>query len=295
MSMDTKNRNILSVSLVLTLLISSAFIVMNVDDSSGATVVRDDLVFTTNDSLHTASVAPVNKNIVIADIPATFIHNDSVYLVTSIGANAFLDCVSLSVLIIPEGIVSTGSNAFKGCISLISVTLPSSLKTIGTSSFAGCTSLTSAVISDGIEVLGNSMFNGCSSLLEVTLPLTLVSIGTYVFYGCSSLLSIEIPYGTESIGNYALGGCSSLLSIDIPSTVHTIGQCAFHSCIGLNELVIPSLVTELNLNIVNVCTLTLYVLDHIVLTGTRPVNVMVSVCIVLIFMSCPSEGDVLIP
>lgn len=51
---------------------------------------------------------------------------------------AFLDCAKLSVLVLPDHVVSFASGAFQGCTSLTEVTIPDSYKEIGVKMFQGC-------------------------------------------------------------------------------------------------------------------------------------------------------------
>ena len=44
--------------------------------------------------------------------------------VTSIGNNAFKDCITLTSVMIPSSVISIGNQSFKGCSALASVTLP---------------------------------------------------------------------------------------------------------------------------------------------------------------------------
>ena len=47
--------------------------------------------------------------------------------ITDIGPDAFNNCVSLSELVLPEGLKTIGDRAFIQCHSLVSVTTPESL------------------------------------------------------------------------------------------------------------------------------------------------------------------------
>ena len=64
-----------------------------------------------------------------------------------IAKNAFLYCLFLENINIPNSVISIGSNAFKGCWSLESINIPDSVTSIGEGAFTGCNSLHSIVIS----------------------------------------------------------------------------------------------------------------------------------------------------
>ena len=63
--------------------------------------------------------------------------------VTSIGSEAFRDCIGLTSVAIPDSVTSIGNYAFKGCSGLTSVTIPNSVTSIGDEAFFYCDNLTS--------------------------------------------------------------------------------------------------------------------------------------------------------
>ena len=180
--------------------------------------------------------------------------------VTSIGNDAFFDCVSLESVTIPNSVTSIGNSAFQNC-ALTSVTIPNSVTSIGKSAFSGCRSLESVTIPNSVTSIGNNAFGGCSNLQSVTIPNSVTSIDANAFDGCSSLQSVTIPNSVTSIGNYAFYGCSSLESVTIPNSVMSIGYAAFQRC-GLTSITIPNSVTNIDytafLNCKNLTSVTLY-------------------------------------
>lgn len=63
--------------------------------------------------------------------------------VTNIGDGAFLVCIGLTNVVIPDSVVCIGETAFTGCTGLTSITIPSSLTSIELGAFYGCNNLTS--------------------------------------------------------------------------------------------------------------------------------------------------------
>jgi putative transposon-encoded protein len=150
--------------------------------------------------------------------------------VKKIGNDAFIDCFSLTSIVISDSVTSIGDEAFCNCYSLTNVTIPDSVTSIGSSAFYFCTSLTSIEISDSVTSIGNSAFYYCSSLTSVTIGNSVTSISDCAFYECRSLTSINISDSVTSIGGTAFANCSSLKSITIPNSVTTIGVDAFAAC-----------------------------------------------------------------
>jgi hypothetical protein len=83
--------------------------------------------------------------------------------VTSIGQQAFMDCISLTSVTILEGVTSISHNAFMGCTSLTNITIPASVTSIGWSVFQSCTSLTSITIPAGVMSISYGAFIGWTS------------------------------------------------------------------------------------------------------------------------------------
>ena len=177
-------------------------------------------------------------------IPSSIKVNDTEYSVTSVGNSAFEDCISLTLITIPNSVTSIAGYAFNGCISLTSITIPNSVTSIGMCAFRHCRSLTSITIPNSVTSIGGDAFYGCSSLTSIIIPNSVTSIDYYAFRNCSGLQSITIPNSVTIIRDYAFSGCSSLTSITIPNTVTSIGEGAFYKCLSLTSVTIPNSVTS---------------------------------------------------
>ena len=77
---------------------------------------------------------------------------------TSIPANLFSNCTSLTSVTIPNSVISIGNNAFRSCNSLTSITIPNSVTSIGANAFYFCTSLTSITIPDSVTSICANAF-----------------------------------------------------------------------------------------------------------------------------------------
>ncbi len=146
---------------------------------------------------------------------------------------------------IPEGVTSIGDEAFAECVSLTSISIPSSVTSIGDAIFAYCIALTSVKIGNGVTNIGDEMFAGCESLASITIPNSVKSISCFAFEECTALTSVTIPNGVTSIGDEAFANCVSLTSISIPSSVTSIGQGIFADCIALTSVKIGKGVTNI--------------------------------------------------
>ena len=159
--------------------------------------------------------------------------------VTTIGNDAFFNCLSLTSIIITDSVTTIGDNAFSYCYGLTSVTISDSVTTIGDYAFSDCESLTSITIPNSVTTIGKNVFSYCIGLTSITIPDSVTTIGYGAFSGCLSLTSITIPDSVTTIGYGAFSDCYDLTSITIPDSVTTIGSDAFSYCIGLTSITIP--------------------------------------------------------
>lgn len=179
-------------------------------------------------------------------IPASVSWNGTTYPVTAIGHHAFTNCLTLTSVVIPEGVTKIDNMAFSGCMSLSSVPLPSTLRNIGYMSFQDCTGLPSVVVPDSVESVGFNAFGHVKNVIyNGTLntnswrPCTLNGYveGALVFSdsskttltGCfSSATQVTIPASVTAIGGYAFMDCIHLQTLEVPATVDSIGTNAFY-------------------------------------------------------------------
>lgn len=176
-------------------------------------------------------------------IPSSVSYNNTSYIVTYIGNEAFRDCKNLTSVSIPNSVISIGDEAFWYCSGLSDMIIPNSVTSIGKKALANCSNLASVTISSNATSLENSTFWGCSSLTSVTIPNSITSIDNYAFYECCNLTSLVIGNSVTSIGSYAFSGCKNITSVNLPNSVTSIGVSAFANCSNLASVSIPNSVT----------------------------------------------------
>lgn len=192
-------------------------------------------------------------------------------LVQAIDDSAFMSCLSLISVTIPESVMFIGDMAFVSCNNLSNITIPDNLNTIGDSAFSGCSSLTSLTIPASVTSIGDSAFSSCGGLTSINvssgnvkyysqdnclierqtkklirgcnnsvIPLDIITIGDVAFSGCSSLTNLKIPDSVTIIGDWAFSNCSSLTNLTISDNVIKIGNEAFSGCGGLTSINVSS-------------------------------------------------------
>lgn len=153
-----------------------------------------------------------------------------------IGDYAFLGCVELKEVSLPEGVTELGEGCFRECEKLSRIVFPTSLTRIpkavcswdenlrevslgvntvdiGSHSFAYCRSLETIVIPRKVTHVGSNVFSCCRLLKEVSLPPAVRELESYVFSGCESLERVVLPANGALLGELIFSGCSNLREI----------------------------------------------------------------------------------
>ncbi|MBR5686328.1 MAG: leucine-rich repeat protein [Prevotella sp.] len=86
--------------------------------------------------------------------------NKPVHLIDSEG-------VEITEFVIPDGVTSVVADAFANCVSLTGVTITPTVTSIGNNAFGGCRSLATVIIHDGVRSIGSDAFHGCSRLASI--------------------------------------------------------------------------------------------------------------------------------
>ena len=137
---------------------------------------------------------------------------------TALGGNAFVDCISLTSVTMPEGITDIGNGAFTNCTGLTDVSIPNSVKTIGGGTFTDCISLKNVTIPDSVTSMSDGAFQNCTSLTSVHIPSGVTEIGERAFQNCIKLAEVHLPASLTNIQGNPFSGCENLTTITIDST-----------------------------------------------------------------------------
>lgn len=179
------------------------------------------------------------------EIPSNVSYNGKEYGVTSIENDAFINCLNLSHVILPNGLTSIGERAFSGCLNLIQISLPDGLTTLGEAAFTNCPNLKQISLPNGLTSIEEHTFCLCTNLTQVSLPDKLVTIGEGAFGGCESLTQISLPDGLTNIDSDAFEGCHNLTQISFPDGLQSIGNNAFARCYSLTQVSFPDGLTSI--------------------------------------------------
>ncbi|MGN1019884.1 MAG: leucine-rich repeat protein [Aristaeellaceae bacterium] len=86
---------------------------------------------------------------------------------TTIGAEAFADSSVAYVELFPS-ITTIGDEAFRNCVNITDITLPESLTTLGDGAFRGCTGITELTLPSSLTSIGEGLLEGCTGLKKLT-------------------------------------------------------------------------------------------------------------------------------
>lgn len=146
----------------------------------------------------------------------------------TIGDEAFINCLVLTHIEIPDGVTSIGVKAFRYCSAMESVKLPSALTEIKSDAFTNCKKLKELIIPEGVISIGYGAFSSCEAVEKLTIPESVNSIGAYAFFGLEHLESVTIPKGVTSLEEATFSGCSALKKINFTSEAEYIGGNVFN-------------------------------------------------------------------
>lgn len=98
-----------------------------------------------------------------------------------IGEEAFINCIFIKKIVIPNSVKRIGNGAFTKCHSLGNIYIPKNINTINGNPFFCCTSLTSINIPNNVTTVEEGVFNGCKSLTCIYIPDSVTTIDSGAF------------------------------------------------------------------------------------------------------------------
>ena len=256
---------------------------LQVNSVLGSTEIAadSDFMYVYNETLGGYQITPIDKTKSYYGLIKNNINNIPT---VAISDTAFMECTSLTKIVIPDTVTTIGENAFWNCYSLKECVIGNSVKNIGNSAFfhSGVTSIT---IPDSIISIGDDAFDCCYTLVEVINKSSLnivagsqdngsvaryakevhggkskiVDKNNYQFYthsdvnylvgytGDNTEITLPESYNGKSyeIYEYMFYYCPNIVSIVIHDGVTSIGDCAFYGCDNLTDLTIGNSVTSI--------------------------------------------------
>ena len=213
---------------------------------------------------------------------------DTIYTVpnnvTSIGEEAFENCMNLTTVNISDNVKSIGKRAFYQSTGLISIKIPKSINIIPEEAFSSCTNLETIEIPNSVTEIPYGVFSNCTNLKKIDVdvnnenyssesgilfnkgktklikypskkeeqsyivPDTVTEIDVYAFHKCENLTNVKISDNVVEIGLGAFSKCINLTKINIPKGIENIPSYIFEDCRSLNNIDIPNSVKSINSN-----------------------------------------------
>lgn len=222
--------------------------------TAGAALTSGDFEYQPIDG-STAKITKYSGSDAQVDVPS----NIENYTVTNIDDSAFINCLSVKSVTIPDSVTYIGEKAFQGCMYLTDLKLSNNITGFGDYAFVGCRSLESITLPDKLEAVNNWMFSLCTSLKEITATENSVNfctvdgvlfskdMSTLVCYPVGkNQISYSVPDSVTTIHRCAFAHCNGLTKIEIGNSVTTVGQFAFYSAANLTSLIISDSATSID-------------------------------------------------
>ena len=180
-----------------------------------------------------AIAGPKDKGIRLAKIESEFNGKQ----VTAILENAFMGCVKLTSVLIPNSIKLIGGHAFDGCVKLDTAVIPESVVEIGDYAYFGCTKLSDLTLGNGLTRVSGSATCYCRTITAMRYSSGLGSLeGGNFTCTCGAL---NFKNGLEIIGESAFASCPAIKTIYLPEGVKEIRHNAFGDCKSLSSATLP--------------------------------------------------------
>ena len=252
---------------------ANANIVTKTTDITAVTNIGKNISLTKND-IETYNIAKSGTVVV----PSSVTDSSGIkHKVSGISGNAFMNCVNIQSVVLPDTISSISDNAFVNCFNLASITyrniaydvkskLANAISlhsgTIDINSLSNTNMLDDNITLDtnnvhdfGINLTGDVVFPSVVSKdgkrYRVTKLSGIKDSRLNIFGGTRNgneimnITSVTIPNTVKTIGDYTFYAVTGLKKVNIPNGVVTIGRSAFDLC-DLQDLILPNSVKKLS-------------------------------------------------
>ena len=188
----------------------------------------------------TSALVEYTGNSQTVNVPSGY----STYKLKKIKSSAFSGNTTAQIINLPTTVTTLDAEAFANCASLTTFTVMSNISNYGKGLFANCSSLQSAYILSDKTDLPDNTFQNCSALNKVELSPSISSLGSKSFYGCTSLTNASFLSQISQIGDFTFYN-SGLEAITIPDTITAVPAYSFAECQNLSRVDIPATVTSI--------------------------------------------------
>ncbi len=210
----------------------------------------EDLIFTLSEDKKSYSVSSANKEMEGELVIPNEYEGLPVTKIDSYGFNS----TYITKVVIPDSVTTIGSEAFNNCIELKEIVMSKNIEYVGNWCFNKtafynnednwengvlyCGSLLiegkvdfegTLKIKNGTKSVADSAFRFRENLKEVVFPNSLTHINNTAFYGCA-LTNVVLSEGLEFIGSASFGGNQQLIEVSIPKSVKVIDNDSFVNC-----------------------------------------------------------------
>ena len=149
--------------------------------------------------------------------------------VTSISTFLFYNCVNITSVTLPDGLITIGKGAFETCRGIKTIDIPSTVTSIGREAFSMCLALTNFTFPSGITTISPSTFNSCSALEKVAIPATVTNIEDFAF-AYSGLKKVHFGGAKDEWDAITIGTNNNpLINADVYFSEGSCGASAIYS------------------------------------------------------------------
>ena len=119
---------------------------------------------------------------------------------TEIAEGACSGIKKLTSLTIGKNVTTVGKDAFEDCVNLKTVSGGSAVESIGGEAFENCKSLEAFTLGENVKKIGEEAFNKCGKLAQITVKtklLTAKNVGKNAFGNICKEAEIKCPKGMK--------------------------------------------------------------------------------------------------